>query len=696
MLLGGFVCAVAAAFFLNSFLSGPRLGLHYDFLLDYKSPIVSGEILIINTDEFIEGSDLLIVLMTLTEMEASNLILTGRVSPSSSPIAFNDAEVRGRFNDEYNLLSSNIRNLFEGIRMGYVNPAQAPLFVEQVVELANDGKDRLISALIDRDEDLLRSFAVFGNFINADYKPRLDPDGKLRRVNPIDTNTLNEHPVYEYLKTRYAFSQIESTDLGKILWLRSQDAKDLDIPLDREGNIITGKASFRGIDIELFRLYDETDKNMRDLLKQANELRVFSQTSLDRIPLFLDNRSQLLLEELYRSPNNNNRNAWITSRVNYLKSLDDFFSGNSDSSIINQYEEQISDIDSANIELLNSLITRKNSLAEILQTMRNEYNKLSIIHSQLKKELELSLCIMGPKVNSEYSALLANVLITGAFIKPAYNIYTLFWSITITLLILIIIFYLRPLILLPVGIVLSILSAFIFIGFFIFNSFWIDPLMVLIPSLTGTLIIFICKCIYLNLRASNFRMAYRSSVSKEVLRDLIKTGRPRLTEVNTAFAAVIAVKENNLLGKEDNEKSQDAGKVKRSFYSLVKKIVFNAGGVIAGYEGDTVLVCFGSPIDKSYHPINKACNFVREIIRNEKISWRFGIDVGNCSFAWSPETGFSVNGRPAVRARILVSKTSRFKVRALVTETVLERTNKEAEKIGALYDENDTFYELPK
>ena len=689
MLFGGFVCAAGVVFLFSYFLSGPKLGRSYDFLLEYKSPVISNEILIIDTEEFIEGIDILSVLMTLTEKQASNLILTGKVSPASSPIAVNDAEIRRRFNDEYNLLSSNVRNLFEGIRMGYVNPVQAPGFVEQVVDLAHAGKDRLISALIDRDEDLLHSVAVFGNFLQADFKPQLDDDGKLRRVNPL------ENPVYDYLKNRYEFSQIETSDLKQILWLRSHDAKDLDIQLDKNGNIITiGIGSFRRIDINLFRKKDELEKNIHILMEQANELRAFSQVSPDRIPLFLYDYSNIVLDELLKSPTAANRLNWIVSRENFFKSLNDFLNSSAQSDIIGQYEDQISDIDSSNAQQLNNIITRKNNLADIFESLNKTHSELSEINILLKKELESSLCIMGPPVNSDYSALLANAIITGNHIKPVNERYSVFWSVLAVFIIMLIIFLLRPYILLPAGIVLSALSAVIFSGIFIFYSLWIDPFMVLVPSLTGTVIIFICKRVYLDYRAYSLRLAYRSSVSKDILKTIIKNGRPRLTETNTSFAAVIAIKDFNLLGKEDNEKPQDAGKIKRSFCSMAKKIVFNTEAVIAGYEGDTILVCFGSPLDKSQQPVNKACDFVKELIKNEKISWRFGIDAGDCSFSWSPETGFSVTGRPAVRARILVSKTARFKERALISKSVLEKTGKEAEKIGALYDENDTFYAL--
>jgi len=718
MLLGGLVCAVGIAFLVNSFLDGPRLGRHYDFLSNYKSSVVSREILIINTEDFIESSDIFIVLMTLTEMDASNLILTGRISPSSSPITLSESDIRRRFIDEYILLGSNIRNLFEGIRMGSVTPVQAPLFVEQVVELAEQGRDRLITTLVDRDEDLLRAVAVFGNYLQVDTRPRLDSDGRLRRVKAFDNETSEEHPVYGYLKNRYAVSQIEHTGRRQILWLRSYDpqpemlqlpyqqqttpgsafaARDIDIYLDSGGSIITtGNSVLRNIDIEVFREYKDAENILFNFLMQANELRVFSHITPDLIPLFHGEYANIFLDELLKSPNNENRSAWIASRINYISSLENYFNGNSGENLIGLYEEQIADTDPSDREQLDYLIAGKTELAVLLADMREAYNNFSFLYAKLKNDLEMSLCFMGPWPNSEYSALLANVLITGSFINPADKVLTFLWSIAAAFIVLLIIFLMRPVILLPAGFALSILPAIVFSGLFIYFSYWIDPLIALCSSLTGTITVFLLKCAYLDYRSRSFKMAYRTSVSKEVLRNLIREGRPRLSETSICFAAVIAVKDIYLMSREDREKPHDILKVRRSFYATAKKIINNAGAVIVGFEGDTILACFGSPIDKSYHPVTKAYNLVQNLIKNEKITWCFGIDAGECCFSWSPETGFSISGRPSVRSKILASKTARLKERALVTNSVLEKIHREGKKMGTFYDEASSYFSLPK
>jgi len=704
MLLGALACVAGTAFLVNFLLSGPKLGKHYDFLLSRRQPPpVSREILIIETGELIESGDILSVLMTLTEMEASNLLMTGRTSPSSSPITVTEEEIRRRFVDEYVLLGTNIRNLFEAIRSGSLSPEHAPGYVERLVELTEQGRDRLLTSLIDRDEDFIRSIAVFGNYIEADTKAVPDRDGKIRRIRPVDPESLMEHPVYLAIKSRYAISKVETVDHRQVLWLRGYDGKEIDIPLDKDGNILAAwNCDFRNVDISLFRRYDEADRVMRAALEDADELGAFSQTLPEQSPLFLGDYALLLRQELLQKPDGEKRLAWMRARNNYFKSLNDFLFGPAQTLLVNGYDQLIADETSLGERGLASLAHMRDDLIFSFTDMHEYYGELSVLRSKLEEELASSFCIMGSEDSSLYCALLANTLITGSHIKPTNDRQILFFSIAAAFVVLTVIFLMPQAAVLIAGIFLSILSAAAFGLFFIFYSYWIDPLVVLSASLCGTLVIFYCKFAVLKYRTRRFRAAYGASVSQSVLKGLIKSGRPRLSEVNVCETAIVAIKDTNLLNREDNEKPRDAGSARREFNSAVKRIVFNNGGVIAGFDGDVILACFGSPLNSAGPrkgavevPVNKACAFVRELLNDDKIPWRFGIDTGECAFFWSAESGFSANGRPSVRARVLASKTSRLQVRALITDTVREKTGIEGKKAGALNDGKTPFYEFP-
>jgi hypothetical protein len=697
VLLAGLACAAGMVLLSNFVLAGPKLGLHYDFLLEIKrQPPVSGEVLIIETGDYIEGSDVFNVLMTLAEMDAQTLVMTGRVAPSSSPVTITEAEIRQRFVDEYTLVNTNIRNLFDAIRFGSVSPVNAPGYVDRLVELTNQGRDRLLAALINRDVNLLRSIAVFGDYVETDLSPVLDRDGKVRRVLPIDAKTSAEHPVFASLKGRYAASQIETVDNMPVLWLLHHDGTELDVALDRDANIITPwNCNFRRVDISLFREYEEADLAMRSALAKANELGAFSQTLPEKSPLILCDFALMFREELLNSPDGEKRSAWVRGREKYLESLDEFFYSQAEADLVKGYNDVIAGETLLGDEGLAALARMRDQLIQSFTNIREEYNRLYAVHSILKEELAASFCVLGGGAGAEYSALLANALITGSHVKPVNDQYILIFSAAAAFFIMFVIFYLRPSTLLILGLILSAVSSAVFSFVFIFHSRWIDPAIAFASSVTGTLVIFYIKCAVKNYRARRFREAYGPSVSQDALKELICAGKPRLSDIVVANAAVVAIKDINLLTSEDREKPHEAGKARKAFFSLVKETVSDYGAIIAGFEVDTVLACFGSPLDKSDDPLGKACDMVKVLLNGEKKSWCFGIDAGECTFYWTQETGYSVNGKPAVRARVASSKTRRLKVRSIVTETVWLDLNLKAKKLGSLYDGSDAIYEYP-
>jgi class 3 adenylate cyclase len=170
--------------------------------------------------------------------------------------------------------------------------------------------------------------------------------------------------------------------------------------------------------------------------------------------------------------------------------------------------------------------------------------------------------------------------------------------------------------------------------------------------------------------------------------------------------------------QEDRTNPRSGAEASLAFRETVAGSFRQAGGAVVGSEGDMVLACFGSPLervalggtklsspyDDHIHakkaPAVRAVGFVSELLRrNGSDLWYYGLDTGECTFTWSPLSGYSVFGRPAVRARILSGLVSRYRAQVLVTASVNEvLPDLPAKKLDILKERDGTggeaFYEL--
>jgi hypothetical protein len=749
VLLAALCAALAAALGLNYALAGPRLGPVYDFLLKRRPPPpVSREILLINTDEIVEGGDVFAVLMALNEMEAASLIIEAPVLGSSSVRIGSEEEIRQHFEDEYSLLGANIRNLFEAIRLGSVPPAESPAYVEDLVELAERGRDRLTDALINRDEagvQAARAAAAFGNVLEARdlrsrpsgespwyARPRPDPDGILRRVAPLLQEAGSggavedlEHIVYHSLKPRWDESGLEYRERGPVLAVRKQGETDMAIPLDKDGNILAEKireGQLRRIGLEPFRRYEEADRAMRQALKDAEAFGVYAAARPERIPPILWDYALGLREELLKEPDQGKRAAWLRARREYFASLEELLDGPAEESLTGGYDEIIAteELKNEGVEKLEKL---RDDLTAAFAAMRERRRELLDIRNSLAETLAASFCVMGPEISGgpvESSALLANSLLTGGAVNAVQSRYALFWSLAAAFVILICIHRMGPLAALAAGLTGALICAAGFGWCFIISAYWIDPFLPAASCLAGTAIIFSARLVMIRRGARRFRLAYGTAVNRPILKALVRAGRPRLSETSAARAAIIAVKNSALSGTEDREGPLQAARAAAEFRGEVSRVFKKAGAVIVAWERDAVVACFGSPLERIYightktetrygddpkaasdhHPAVKAAGFIAELALPGGAvpeHWHFGIDCGDCAFSWCAETGYTASGRPVLRARLFAALAVRHKARVFITDQVRERLNQPVRRLSAKSQggAGEYVYELP-
>jgi class 3 adenylate cyclase len=701
LLLGSWCAALGIILLLHYILAGPRLGPFYDALLDFRTPApVSREILLIETDEVVEPVDMFSVLMTLSEMGASELLIEVPLLGTGSGMMETGEEFSYRINDEFNLLGKNIRNLFEGIRLGLVSPIESPRYVDNLVELSERVRDRLNAAVIRQEAagSVLaeQAAAVFGKTITAAdlrepagdipwySRPRPDRDGVLRRIALVNANNV-EHIVCHILKPREV---------------------EYEFPLDRDGNILFEQYQpetnpFRRLTLSQFRNYEQAGKVLARLLKDAEALGVYTGIAPERTPLTLYEYAEKLKEALLDNPDALKHAAWINARGDYIASLDEFLYGTIEVNLVNGYEELIATegLDAMGTARLRVL---RDDLIRAFADMREKHRELFGLYTVLARELDSSLCIMGPVFPASIplsSALLANALLTGRCITPGENRHILLWSLIVSFLILAGIHRLRPILLFMAGTALALLCLAVFGFSFIISGYWIDPFLPAAAILAGTLFLCVCGFCISYGRMFRFRLAYTGLVNGAMLKRLVRLGRPPLSETLTAQAVVIAVKNAGMAGREDRETPLEAAQSAAEFRAEFSRIFRRHGALILGVENDIALACFGSPPQRLCgeavsHPTALAIPCIREVFSNPRTaSWRLGIEAGECSFSWSEETGYTAHGRPMVRARIFTSLAGRYRVQAIIGETARKSSGLNLRKLASLA--GDDFYELP-
>jgi class 3 adenylate cyclase len=751
-------------------LDGPKLGGLFDFLVSkqQESP-VAPEILIIETagtDTLMDPSTAAQVIMTIAEMGAGGLLIQTPILGVSASVNDREAELLDLFNREFDQLGRNIQNLFEGIRMGTVPPAETGRFVDAVLSFAEEGKQRLINEAVHRSNagtlELERAKTVFPNTWIADdhsvelarqrsvssFRPNspaspllyshatLDPDGAFRRVVPFEMGDAPnyEHIVYYALKNRFGSAVTAANPAGQYLIMEKipgfASAGDRFFTLDKDGAILLKTPQkgqwFRRIPLADLIEYEKLDRALYKMLSESTDIGLYANVSAEKYPSYLWEQERELRNGLTANETTNKAAggsltyAWIDARNRYVTALDTFFYKNSvENNLVGSFfsllqNETLTDAGKER------LVTMRDDLLAAFRSGRDLYNRFAEIRAGLDQEIPDSLCILGAaSVDTLASATLANAIILGSAITPASARYILFWALCAVFLCAFMLRVFSPLLTLVVGIIFS---AAVLAGFsyhVVATSVWIDPLIPLCGTVSGVFVSALCSLVMKRRLTRKFQIAYGPSVAKSYLTRLIRAGHPRPEDRVMIRAAIVAVKNPVLNLVESGKTAEIAASAIINFRDEVKKMFLKSGAVIAGVHGDTTLAVFGSPAERvalhtmnnempydddakprgAHNPVTKAVGFLSELIdtNQEAGKWHFGIDYGECAFAWTALSGYAVFGPPSYNARLLAANGSRQKVRVSVSKSCVAKidgalTRKHTRAIGG--NANAEFYEL--
>jgi class 3 adenylate cyclase len=552
---------------------------------------------------------------------------------------------------------------------------------------------------------------------------------------------------------------VEQTEDGLVL--RNEGVRDDSsrvIPLDSGGAMLfevpRKDSGFRRSYFKDFLDYEEADGSLRRLLGEAGALGVYNGLEGEKHPGFLYDYALSLREDLLADPDDQQKLSWIEARNNYFMSLEEFLYGPWEMNLVSGYEELIAS------ETLGEgggeeLVRLRNSLIRAFVNLREKYNQVFELRAKLDAALNGAFCILGPGsagddgaakdsrttaafprnvfrffenvragtrtprfTDTEASALLANSLLTGRAITPGRDLYLFLGSLACALLTALILWSKNAAPSLSVGCLITLLSGAGFSLGFIFSGVWLNPLVPAAASFSAAMVSFIWAVVMKRRFNRLFRLCYGPAVSRQNLRRVIRAGQPKPSDAVTVHCAVVAVRNPGLMVQEDRADPRSGAKLSLSFREAIAGSFRQAGGTVLGSEGDMILACFGSPLERvaqrgtnpsspsggQVHakdtPAAKAVEFVQEYIRrNSGDHWYYGIDAGECTFTWSPQSGYSVFGRPAIRARILLGLVSHYHAQVLVTASINEALpDLPAKKLDILKEQDgsggESFYEL--
>ncbi|MDR2490030.1 MAG: hypothetical protein LBD20_01340, partial [Spirochaetaceae bacterium] len=261
-----FFSLLIAAAALYGLIIYQKPAFYYDVLIasrPAKQP--SPNLLLIDTGS-VEGGGIidsalaLSVVDTLIELEADTLIIQTPVLGVASGGKISESDLSAGFDEEFGLVTSNIRNLFTGITMGLIEPADIESYIDETVRLTEAGKARLLQSAFKGDEELLdnieKSQAAFGRVFAAPEllmqliraggteaaavraslttysRAEPDSDGLVRRVRPViqTENGPIEHITFTALKSRFSSVEFVETRFNAALSLQPASAKTRPAP----------------------------------------------------------------------------------------------------------------------------------------------------------------------------------------------------------------------------------------------------------------------------------------------------------------------------------------------------------------------------------------------------------------------------------------------------------------------------------
>jgi len=660
-----FFIAAAAAILVSVMLPAPSperaQGRLFTVLSRARPPVpVAPELVLIQAEpgamKPLGSLELAEIMLTLEEMEAGrvlDLLPPGNVSAGGALSPERLKSLEAGFDKEFSLIGKNIATLFDAIRLGSVRTRDSARFVDELLALVGEGKTRLYAEVMDKDDEGL---AVLGKVRAVMGTGRYADDLEGLGV------SLPEFPG--------AFLIVETP------------------------GIVDGAIPFRRIDIREVSRYAALDKALYGILVDMEHAGYLAQTDPGAHPPALYDYTLSLRQDMLARPGQESVRLWRAAREQYLLSVRKLMAGQSESELLAGFDALLAaeTLDEAGTARLRDL---RLGVVSSFAAARSALDQLQSVKVRLQGELRGAFCIAGEgpeqgraaealwlePTKAESAAALVNAVFTGRHVRVPTDSRTKAWILLPGLAL--------AGLLAPFGFLISSLAGLAAVAvvagafslLFLRSGVWIDPgfaAAVMVASVAASLAVE---------AASRYRIVscLRHSAGNRLPQALVKRlsaahAVPSL-ENRVAKAAILAIRHFGEGSRNDPDDDERLASSLRAFHEAAAKEILKRGGVVLGSDEFIVTAGFGTPLEQAARGLgSEPCAAARaayaaalDIVASEpetSADWRFGLDLGDCSFFYSSIDGYRAVGRPVNYARLLSGLASKYNSRILVAQGI--------------------------
>ena len=604
--------------------------------------------------------------LSLHEMRARNglIRLPDEYFESGSMLPIDQRDrIQDRFNAEFRLINRNIVILFDAIRFGSVRPKDTAKFVNELTSLVDKSGGRLLDDILDANDSgtllLSKARGVFGE----------------ERLGTVPADIGYALPSYNSALVVAEYPRVPDES-----------------------------PPFRRLSMAAFGDYFRLEEELVGSLSALEEAGYFARTPAGSHPIVLYSRVQDTLRELLDAPTDDTKSAWKEAKAQYIDSVDTLLNGDTEAVLIQSYENLLFE-ESLDTDQTQHVRELEQDVVESFDETRAVLSELTAAKALLSSMVKGACFVVGGSPDpsrkrenvwleptaAETAAVQIHSIRTGRYsIMPTgweQRIYIAIPGLLFALLLAVLSFVWVFI----AGVLAVCAAAAGFSVLFVYTGIFIHPVFAaLVPVVAATATI---------LAAWFLRLRYAWAIGPGLGSRLPRPRRwvlgsldrpPERLSLPTCSAA-LTVRSHSDVGSPVGMRTE--------FYSTVAREIKKCGGVIVGAEDFIVQAAFGTPLDRPSDPLGidlsvhvegalRAVSALAGARSGMPKTWSFGLDAGECSYYLSPIRGLSVEGRPAVFARILSSLGAKHGHRVLATEDILAIAGDEwkAKRLDSLVD----------